>query len=106
MDSNLISRPFYPGNWAPRPAFRARGKRIAGIRIAAGDPFAERLMGNLENALTRVIDFKQFNRDARPGCAKVFLPAAPVTAKCTESGALLCSASATTPDTDRRDETS
>ncbi len=60
--------------------------------------------GKLEDA-SKVIDAKEFTEVARPGCARVFLPAAPVTARHTVSGELSCSAGATTPDIDRRDET-
>ncbi len=42
---------------------------------------AEKLMGKLEDALTKAIDVKPFNAVARPGCARVFLPAALVTAR-------------------------
>ncbi len=38
------------------------------------------------DALTKVIDAKQFNAVAQPGCARVFLPATPVTARHTVSG--------------------
>jgi hypothetical protein len=41
----------------------------------------------------------------RRGCARVFLPAAPVTARYALSGELSRSAGSTTPDTDRRNET-
>jgi len=53
----------------------------------------------------RVIDAKQFKAVAWPACARVFLPATPLTARRTVSGELSCSAVATTPDTGRRDET-
>ncbi|MFB3137755.1 MAG: hypothetical protein ACE10B_00865, partial [Phycisphaerales bacterium] len=60
---------------------------------------------SLTRPSTKVIDAKQFTAVARPGCARVFLPAEAVTARHTVSGELSCSAVATTPDTDRRDET-
>jgi hypothetical protein len=53
----------------------------------------------------RVIDAKQFKAVARPVCARILLPEALVTARHTATGELSCSAVATTPDTDRRDET-
>ena len=47
---------------------------------------AEKSMGRLEDASTKAIDAKPFTVVARPGCARVFLPAAPVTSRHTMSG--------------------
>ena len=43
-------------------------------------------MGKLEDASPKAIDAKPFTVVARPGCARVFLPAAPVTSRHTVSG--------------------
>ncbi len=42
-------------------------------------------MGKIAGALPKGFDAKQFNADARPGCARVFLPAAAVKARHTGS---------------------
>lgn len=62
-------------------------------------------MGKFEEALMKVIDAEQFDAVARPGCARVLLSGARVTAGQTVSGALSCAADVTMPDTDRRNET-
>ena len=59
-------------------------------------PSPLKLMGKLEDALTKVIGAKMFTAVARRGCARVFLPTAPVTARHTVSGELSRSAGATT----------
>ncbi len=66
---------------------------------------AEKSMGRLEDASTKEIDAKPFTVVARPGCARVFLPAAAVTSRHTVSGGSSALPVRPRVDTDRRDET-
>ena len=62
-------------------------------------------MGRLEDASTKAIDAKPFTVVARPGCARVFLPAAGVTARHTVSGGSSALPVPPRVETDRRDAT-
>ena len=66
---------------------------------------AEKSMGRLEDASPKAIDAKPFTVVARPGCARVFLPAAAVTARHTVSGGSSALPVPPRVETDQRDAT-